>query len=258
MQKLQKILIPIDFSPTAANAVRYANGIFEKHQAEVALVYINMPEYPITEDEISLRYEKFKKEVLHEVKFSYDFHVWYGNLLNELVSAVKGQQADLVIMGSKGKRETDVSLASALIRAVECPVIVVPDHYSQYRIRKIAFANDYKPIQESEAIRPLWEFALEFGAKVFLLHLSNTKKHQLVLADDAESTLEYYLENLDHEYVYLKNDDFQQAINEYIETNKIDLLVILSRDHGRNQMKSEGRLITLLTDHAQVPVLALC
>ena len=46
--------------------------------------------------------------------------------------------------------------------------------------------------------------------------------------------------------------------NQYIEKNTIDLLVILSREHGTNHLKSEGKLITELTAHASIPILVLC
>lgn len=258
MKNLQKILIPIDFSPVALNAIRYANGILEKHLTEVTLVYVNTYEKPLKPSEIQSAFKAFEREALQHVTFYYKFKVLNGNLLTELVNESKAREIDLVIMGTKGERASDLSLASALIRSVFCPVIVVPENFHKLHIRKIAFANDYRPIQSSEAIKPLWEFALEFRAKVYLLHINYSRKEELVPADDAESTLEYYLQSLEHEYDYLESDDVELTIHQYIEENKIDLLVILSRDHGSNQLKSEGRLIAQLTAHAAVPILALC
>lgn len=258
MEKLQKILIPVDFSPVTINAVRYANGILEKLMAEVVLVYVNTHENPIIGHEISSRISAFEKKVLEDVCFSYEFEILDGNLLNELINAIRDHEADLVIIGSRGKRRSDLSLASALIRSVYCPVIVVPEHFKEYRIHKISFANDYRPIRDSESLKPLWEFALEFGAKVYLLHVNFRNEKEPILADAAESTLEYYLDSMDHEYVYMTDHDVEHAINHYNEQNDIDLLVILSRDHGRNQLNSEGRLITHLISYAEIPILALC
>lgn len=258
MKKLQKILIPIDFSSVAVNAVKYAEGILEKDMAEVLLVYVNRHSNPRSLADISREFKEFEKEVLNDVNFYYEFTIINGNILTELVNAVKRTVPDLTIIGTKGRRDTDFSLAAALIRSVYCPVTVVPEHYKKHHIRKIAFANDYKPIRDSEAIKPLWEFALEFRAKVYLFHINFSRQEELIPADDAESTLEYYLQSVDHEYAYLLSDDVEQAINNFIVENKIDLLVILSRDHGNNQLKSEGRLITQLAAHAEIPILTLC
>jgi nucleotide-binding universal stress UspA family protein len=258
MTQLKKVLIPIDFSPVAANAVKYASSILDKHEADLVLVYVNTPEHPKSEQDIANEFEAFEKEVLQNVSFVYTLVVLNGPLLQQLTNETSKQKADLVIMGSKGKRDTDLSLASALIRSVVCPVIVIPGHYTNHQIHKIAFANDFKPIRESDAIKPLWQMALEFKAKVYMLHINFSKEEALVPADAAESTLEYFFEDLQREYVNLSGDDMEVAISNYIKENEIDVLAILSRDHGDNQLKSEGRLIAQLTAHADVPILVLC
>lgn len=252
-------MIPVDFSPVAHNAVQYANGILENQLAEVVLFYVNTHDHPRAEQDIKRQFKAFEKESLQGVNFYYEFEILQGNLLIELINASREEEADLIIIGTKASRASDLSLASALISSVYCPVIVVPENFKKQRIKKIAYANDFRPIQESHSIKPLWEFALEFGAKVYLLHINNSNQRLLVpVSDAAESTLEYYLESLDHEYVYLTSDDMELAIDQYIKEQKIDLLVILSRDHGCNQLESEGRLIAQLTAHAEVPILALC
>ncbi|WP_224997321.1 universal stress protein [Cesiribacter sp. SM1] len=258
MKNLRKILIPIDFSPVAVNAVRYANSILEKHLAEVVLVYVNTPHSKMEEAVIKKLFKAFEASSLKDVSFYYDFVMMNGELLSELVHAAELFEAELIIMGTKENRKSDLSLASALTRSVYCPVIVVPEHFNNRRIRKIAYANDYKPIRESFVFKPLWEFALEFRAKVYVLHVNQKKVEKLVPVDESESSLEYFLESIEHEWVYLTSDDMEFAINNYLKDNKIDLLVILSRDHGSNQLESEGRLVARLTAHAQIPVLILC
>lgn len=258
MNKLQKILIPIDFSKVAENAVRYAAGILERQAAEVILVHVNRDEHPRSEVDIKEDFKVFQKEVLQQVNFSYNFRITKGNLFSELVKINEELAPDYIIIGTKGNRENDLSLASALIRSVHCAVIVVPEHYKNHHIKKIVFANDYQPIQDSNAIKPLWKFALDFRAKVVLLHINHKNKEVLVPDDAAESTLEYFLQSHDHEYVYISSDDVEVAINNYLHDQKGDLLVILSRDHGSNKLKSEGKLIAQLTSYAQVPILALC
>lgn len=258
MKKLQRILIPVDFTKVSANAVLYAKQIVEKLSGEILFVYVKTKEDKMGDQEIDQSFSALKTSLLQNVDFNYKFKILRGSLLSELIKVRALFEADMVIMGSKEKRVSNVSLAAALIRSVYCPVLVVPADFTDHKIKKIVFANDYKPIKGSEAIKPLWEFALEFRSKVYLLHVNLQKEPVLAQDDDAENTLEYYLESLDHEYVYLKNEDVELAINQYIEKNSIDLLVILSRDHGTNQLKSEGRLITELTAHASIPILVLC
>ncbi|WP_161622697.1 universal stress protein [Cesiribacter andamanensis] len=258
MKNLQKILIPIDFSPVATNAVLYANSILEKHLAEVVLVYVNTADQRMEEAAIKKAFKEFEASTLKSVSFYYEFVILKGRLLLELVKASEFYSPDLLIMGTRSGRESDVSLASALIGAVDAPVLVVPENFDRRQIRKIAYANDYRPIRESFVFAPMWEFALEFKAKVYLLHVNQKRVEKLVPADAAESSLEYYLESIPHEWVYLSGDDMQQTISHYLRQHAIDLLVVLARDHGVNQLESEGRLIAQLTAFAEVPILTLC
>lgn len=258
MKNLRKILIPIDFSPVSQNAVHYVDCIMEKHLTEVVLVFVNTPAQNLEEPAIKRAFKIFEAETLQGVSFYYDFVYLNGGLLPELVHAAALYEADLIIMGTRAHHQAGISLASALVRAVYCPVLVVPESFTFRKIKTIAYANDYRPIQHSEAIRPLWEFALEFNAKVFLLHVNQSHKQSLVLADAAETALEYYMDSLQHEWVNLASDNMEEGINQYLRDHNIDLLVILSRDHGSNQLDSKGRLVGQLTAHAAVPILILC
>lgn len=258
MNKLKKILIPTDFSAVAINAVNYARGIFKQQPVHLSLVYINTPENFRSEQSIREEFDAFKSKALRGAPVHYDLSILYGHLLPELIRAESEQNPDLIIMGARNKEQSDLSLASAFIRGVSCPVVVVPEQFHRYDIDSIVFANDYQPIQDSRAIKPLWEFALEFGAKVLLLHINHKQSEQLVPADHAESTLEYYLESLEHEYVYLSSDDMEVAISHYIKANKVDMLAILTRHHDTNTLKSKGQLVAELAARAEIPVLALC
>lgn len=115
MKFSQKILIPIDFSDVAQNAVRHANFLGEKHPAEVVLVYVNTPDTQREELDILKTFKDFESATLRDANFFYTFEVMHGNLLHELANANEAHQADLVIMGTKD-RVTDIALATELMR----------------------------------------------------------------------------------------------------------------------------------------------
>ncbi|MEM7110546.1 MAG: universal stress protein, partial [Bacteroidota bacterium] len=59
------------------------------------------------------------------------------------------------------------------------------------------------------------------------------------------------------EYVYITSDDIEQSIMNFIKEKDIDVLTVLLRDHGGNQLESEGRLVKKIVTHSNVPVLNL-
>lgn len=258
MKKLQKILIPVDFTPVSKNAMAYAIDVLEHRPLEALFVHVKPAGSNLTDDEAEHNFNEYYREILQQATFPFHFKCTQGNLLDELLKAKALLDADMIIMGTQGNRPSSVSVAASLVRLVYCPVIVIPEAYKNPRIGKIVFANDYKPIRSSEAIRPLWELALDNRAKVILLHVNHQREAVLLEDDMAENALEYYLDSLEHEYIYLSNEDVEQAINSYLTAHEVDLLAILSRDHGSNQLKSESRLIAQLTAYAGIPVLVLC
>ena len=115
MSTLHKILIPIDFTAATKNAVQYANNMFERHPAEVVLVYVNCPEKKVKEQEIRDSFKAFEVDNLKKTSFFYQFEVVNGNLLQELANASLKHGADMVIMGTE-ERVPDIELAHELIR----------------------------------------------------------------------------------------------------------------------------------------------
>ena len=109
-------------------------------------------------------------------------------------------------------------------------------------------------IKVSSALEPLWNLAQSCNAMVHVLHLS---KENSLPQDKAEGPLEYYLDRIRHEYVSVKSDDFVSAINTYAADKKIDLLSLLIRHHGSNDLHSRGQLVEQLLAKTNIPILSL-
>ena len=84
-----------------------------------------------------------------------------------------------------------------------------------------------------------------------------SQKELLYRATRKKILMEYYLENVDHEYASIKSDDFVGAINKYATEKKIDLLTLLLRDHGNNSLPSRGEFVQELLTRTQLPILTL-
>lgn len=115
MKTLQKILMPIDFSSVAQNAVQHANSIAEQQLAEVMLVYISKSGSLQEEQAIQENFRKFEAATLKNAPFLYKFEVLRGDLLKQLAKASVYYKAAMVIMGLR-ERVSDFSLAAELMR----------------------------------------------------------------------------------------------------------------------------------------------
>lgn len=260
MKNIKNILIPTDFSATAKNAVNFTKAVFKNLPVNVYIVHIN--ELSRNLAEIRQEFHRFKEETFKDKDFfHYEFHVANGSLIPDITNIVDKFKVDLVIMGTKGIRETNEKLSTNttnLIRIISCPLIVIPESCKNYKLRRIAYANDYKPLVQTTVLKTLWSMASEFKAKVFLLYINNDLKKPVIPADDSDNAFEYYLDGIEHEYIYMNEGNLEKAFGNFIASKEIDLLVTLTRDHGPNKSESEGRLIAELTTHAKYPILTLC
>lgn len=246
---MKKIIVPVDFSAASERAAQYAENVFKGQPVEIELIYVAPGESKRDKQEISRDFTEFETRVLKNSPLTYRFHIRSGALLDEIQKAIDEFQPAYVIMGT-----AKASLAKALVKLTDCPVIVIPDIGNKSKIKTIGYANDFNEIKVTRALEPLLDISRSFGAKVHILHVSNDRH---LTRDKAEEAIEYYLDGVEHEYVFINNEDIVGAIRDYVAKNNIDLLAVLIRDHGGNIIDSGGKLVEQLVANTEVPLLSL-
>jgi len=245
---MKKILIPIDFGDAAVRAIQYAENVFKGQAAEIELIHV-IPESSTSNPSVLDAYAIFKDKELKGCTLPYSFHVVKGVVLAAIQHAIHDLKPTVVIIGLDGG-----SLSKAFLKLTDCPVILVPSCNQCNGIRNIAYANDFKNIEESSALGPLLDLSRSFDANIHIIHVN---KDEQVKPDNAEPAIEYYLDKVNHEYFSMKSTDIVDAIQKYIGDKKIDLLTLLLRDHGNNNLKTKGELVEQLVTKSSIPVLSL-
>ncbi|NTU97527.1 MAG: universal stress protein [Chlorobiaceae bacterium] len=141
MIRIQTILCPVDFSDASRNALRYAKEFARNMHASVYLLNIVEPR-PMAVD-ISLNYvpveeelEKAASDDLREILGEFSAEgikaecgVQIGNPSDSILDAIDRLDANLVIMGSHGKKGLSRlimgSVAETVVRKANCPVLTV-------------------------------------------------------------------------------------------------------------------------------------
>lgn len=244
---MQKILIPIDFADSSVRAIRYAENVFNGQEAELQLIYVARPEN--SKDQIRMDFAEFESKHLKPSRIPYTFSVKNGALLEELQEAIHSIKPTVVMIGLEGG-----SLSKAFLKLTNCPVILIPRTNSKVDIKSIAYANDFMNIKDSSALKPLLDLSRAFNANIHIIHVN---KGQKLTEDAAETAIEYYLNPVKHEYFSVNSNDIVDAIQKYLVDKKIDLLTLLLRDHGSNELQTKGELVEQLISKSDVPVLSL-
>ncbi|MBL7856690.1 MAG: universal stress protein [Cyclobacteriaceae bacterium] len=246
---MKTILVPIDFQHASGKALTYIERVFKDQSIRMELLHVSTPAEKSTKEEIQKLFEKFEFEFLKNCRIPYSLTIATGGLLEEIQKNINEKHPSLVVIGLTGN-----TLVKALVKLMNCPVLIIPSNNETPSIRNIVYANDFHSIKDSSALEPLWNLAQACDAMVHVLHVT---REDVLPKDESEGPLEYYLDHIKHEYVSLKSDDFVAAINNYAADKKIDLLTLMIRDHGKNELQSGGQLVEQLLTETNIPVLNL-
>ncbi|TRX59589.1 universal stress protein [Fulvivirga sp. M361] len=246
---MKKILIPIDLSGASENAIDFALDVFSGFKPELLMIHVKQPNEDL--EYLKTAFGQLENSKLYKTGIQYNFEITRGELLEDIQAAIDTEKPDLLVMGTTGINGSELS--KALVKLTNCPLMLVPENYHWSKIKRIAYANDFKNIKDSAVLHPLMILAQKTEAKVYLLHVNRDNS----VVDNAEASLEYYLEHVHHEYICITSDDIESAIMNFIKEKDIDMLAVLLRDHGKNQLSSEGRLVKELVVNSNVPVLNL-
>jgi universal stress protein A len=141
MMRFRKVLIAVDDDPIAAHAADVGVELARSLHAEVALIHaidpsmIFAPDAGIAADELALRAQQDGTQLMADFRArlpagiaALEF-IPQGTPGSEIVKAAREWPADLVVIGSHGRRGLTRALvgsvAEAVMRHAPCPVLVV-------------------------------------------------------------------------------------------------------------------------------------
>lgn len=148
--RLKKILVPIDFSPAAKNALKYAVRFAEELGGELTLLYVLEPDsmtgqmaIPEATDFVEadiVAAGKNLRSLIASVRTGKierpHWKVRAGTASHEIVEAAKELDVDLIIIATHGytgwKHFCIGSTAERVVRAAPCPVLVVREKEHEF------------------------------------------------------------------------------------------------------------------------------
>jgi nucleotide-binding universal stress UspA family protein len=136
------VLVPIDFSPYAEQALDYAIALAQKLQARVTLLHVIQPPLvagadmgvwpsPAFIDDLKTAITRDMEGSLARVTaagLAGEIAVVHGVPFHEILNTAKARQMDLIIMGTHGRTGLPHvllgSVAEKVVRLAPCPVLV--------------------------------------------------------------------------------------------------------------------------------------
>jgi nucleotide-binding universal stress UspA family protein len=189
------ILVPTDFTEISQRALEYAKAIAKLGNSELLLVHVNSPVELITPPEAawvdlsevqSLQEEQLEQSgaALRSEGFRARAISVTGPLHNELLSTVNQYKADLIVLGTHGKKGLERLLfgsdAEAVLMHAHCPVLSVgpaaPNLQDKtWRMREVICATNLEP-RSAEVVAYAHRLAALYQADLVLFHVKSSSK----------------------------------------------------------------------------------
>jgi len=153
---ISHILVPTDFSAFSNRAFRFACQLADKRNAKVTLFHVVEPPYnfataikgmiEMMEKNALSRMQKLINSSDYEIKI--ETQIKHGRTSLEILDCVDREEADLVVMGSRGQsklsRAVLGSVSEKIAHQLQIPLFLIPDASDDPVLSSIIFTTDFR------------------------------------------------------------------------------------------------------------------
>lgn len=277
--KINKILVPVDFSPCSINALKIAVDIAKSQRAGIEVVNaFHMPAYPHAdvvaadtivqpilheyEDQVEEQFDKLLIQVpgLKDVQF--DTRKFVSPTKDAIYTCVERDDIDLIVMGTKGSHdrlEKLVGTVSAnVINSAKVPVLMIPENIQDFKIKLIGFAADLQKIEDIKKLRILVLLAKLTQAQIKIFHIS-TDIYDGTIEENARERMKLVesFTEVEHSYAWINNEEPIDGILEFVESHNLDMLAMFPRHHGFWDRLIHGSVTKKVAMKINIPLLTI-
>ncbi|QCK14621.1 universal stress protein [Mangrovivirga cuniculi] len=271
-----KILVPIDLNEAAIPSLKAASLIGKKiENCEIMILHGTNAPFPMMDvantfdrsiideylAEAKKKYDNIVKDIpeLNESKIEFNPDLAFA--LEAILDNIKSFRPDLLIMGNpvkyKNKKPILGNTITDVLHTVTQPILIIPEEQENFDFREAVFSYDFKQVKDNQNMRVFNTLSKAFGFRVHVMYAGEDLEHPSEKEIKAGLVLENILKDSPHSYHFVPSAKFTPALEEYLEENKIDLVVNLHREKGFWQNLLGKSKSHYLATHIRKPLLIL-
>lgn len=271
---MNTLLIPTDFSPVADNALRYGIAMAGAYNLDLTLYHVvqftppNLAHVVYVDDtpQMTKEAEQKMQEKMAALQTEYPeirFHtrVDTGFLIESLKTVCEEIQPVAVIMGLTGEGTVvDKIIGSNAILAMQNlknPLLIVPKKCEFKPVANICFASDLRKVANSTPAVAIRVFAKLFGATLHVLNIDNANRASDPAVAAELGHLRDMFSDTPHAFHFLEQADVQDAIQDFIQKENMDLLILLPKKYSWFESLFHKSQSKEMAYHSHVPMLTL-
>ena len=274
--RIERVLVPVDFSPASRLAVSHGIKFARKLQARLTLLHVvelsAALTYSFSSESSGIEKENYERArrmlpalVAPEDHDDLDLRtvVKSGNVQNEVLTTAREQHADIVVMGTHGRglvgRLLIGSVTLSMLRKSEVPVLTVSHATRPLTFERILFATDLSEPSQSES-HFVVDFARMTNSKLTFLHA--VEKGRL---EDGGTAMGHYVSR-QHLDPSVKSEGIETVLAEGVPAEAIlqtakeasaDMIVITAKHKGVLERTLLGSTAERVVREARIPVLSI-
>lgn len=276
---MNTILVPIDFSCTAKNAALYALKLAKQVGSKKILLYnayqtaMNVVPDPMVPALAVLDIETIREASvngLNDAKklleaSSGDIEIETLSEFNLLTDGVgilcEKNEIDLIVMGITGGGELKENFIGSntisVAKHIDVPVIIIPRNAAFTTIEKVMLVCDFQKVAQTTPIGAIKKILDETKAKLLVFNVDHNKKAHTAERALEIKTMDTLFQGYDPRYHFADDPDFTECINEFVEEEKIDLIISIPKKHGIFDSLFKKSHTKMLAFHSHVPLMVI-
>ncbi len=276
---MKRVLLPTDFSDNAYNAIQYAMQFFKDEKVTFYILntftpvsyhagyLIESPTIFGLEDVAMVNSKREVERIEEKVKkeFNNPNHKFvrlsaFNTLIGEIKEVVNKHNIDLIVMGTQGAtgaKEVFIGTHTMYtIKKVKCPVLAVPEGFVYETPKDILFPTDYKLSENNPCLQFLKEVCNKHISRLNILNAYYGEP-----LNEAQEKIKLFLDEYFKEHAHIFHlavgVDVLEAVEDFQDTYKINLLVMVHNKHSFFENLLFTPVINQIAYHTNVPFLVI-
>ena len=274
--EIKRILIPYDFSETAALSLEHAVFMAKLLKADIYLLHI-LESVSFTsafgaafgnvdkklESESNTKLDEIGKQIHMNNGITFKSITEVGRIYRKIVDVAKRENIDIIIMGTHGvsgyKKFNVGTNTSKVVEEAGCPVISVQTHSKKIGFKKIVLPIDNSP-QSRQKVSYALAVARSYGSHICIAGLINfgnedNKRMFKLKVDQVEEWLLQHGVSVEKKFV--EGDNLAKMTMQAAEEWDADLIVIMTEQEPSITGFFLGTYATQVVNHSKIPVMAV-
>ncbi len=273
---MKNILLLTDFSENSSNAIQYALNLYKRDTCSFFILHVKSSTSYTTDDLMSSGNKSIYDSIIEDEKnklssiitqlkkdfktedFQFETMVDYDVLTDSIKQVVIAKKIDLIVMGSNGvtgaKEIVFGSNTINVIRKVDCDILVIPEGFKYEEPKEMLLPLDSLDSISGTPFLKTLKFLKKSQSSIHILRINPSG----IMPDEQKEDLNhiaYFLKDTPHKYRVVNNISIDNVVNSYIQTNDINLTVIIVQKESLFERFFMGSSTAKIGNYLLVPLL---